>query len=78
MAVLDAGCVRHSEPEWFAAFCAYMVLCGRITRVKRTIRQLIKVGRKAIPDIDLERIDVPTVPVGADMIGWFRSAMPRR
>ena len=57
---LDPDRIRRKDPEWFEAFCAYMLSRGAIRSVKRTIRQLIKVGTRQVPDAELRRIDIPT------------------
>jgi pimeloyl-ACP methyl ester carboxylesterase len=57
---LDPGRIRQSDPEWFAAFSAYMIDRSEMPSVRRTMRQLIKAGTKQIPDSELRRITVPT------------------
>jgi pimeloyl-ACP methyl ester carboxylesterase len=59
-ALLDRERTRSHDPEWFDAFSAYSLSCALLPRVKRTMRQLIRLGTKQIPDGDLRRISVPT------------------
>jgi pimeloyl-ACP methyl ester carboxylesterase len=59
-AMLDQERTRAQDPEWFDAFSEYLIDRSRVPHVKRTMRQLIKVGKRQVPDDDLLRIDVPT------------------
>jgi 2-hydroxymuconate-semialdehyde hydrolase len=59
-AFLDPDATRQQDPEWYDAFMAYGLSRGAVPHVKRTMRRLIKIGTKQIPDADLQRIDVPT------------------
>ena len=59
-AFLDPARTRQQDPEWYDAFMAYGLSCGAVPHVKRTMRRLIKVGTKQIPDADLQRIAVST------------------
>jgi 2-hydroxymuconate-semialdehyde hydrolase len=59
-AFLDPGRTRQRDPEWYDAFMAYGLCRGAVPHVKRTMRRLIKVGTKQIPDAELQRIRVPT------------------
>jgi len=59
-AFLDPDRTRQQDPEWYDAFMAYGLSRGAVTHVKRTMRRLIKVGTKQIPDEELQRIEVPT------------------
>lgn len=57
---LDLDGMRRRGPEWYEAFDGYMLSRGATPHVKRTMRQLIRVGTKRIPDTELKRIEVPT------------------
>jgi pimeloyl-ACP methyl ester carboxylesterase len=57
---LDHKRIRQRDPEWFAAFSAYMRSRSAVPSVKRTMRQLIMAGTKQIPATELQRITVPT------------------
>ncbi len=59
-AFLDPARTRSQHPDWFDAFDAYCIDRGRLPRVKRTMRQLVKQGARRIPDAELARISVPT------------------
>ncbi len=59
-AFLDPDLTKQQDPEWFAAFDAYSIACGRTRHIKRTMRALIRVGTKQVPDGELRRIDTPT------------------
>lgn len=59
-AFLDPDRTRQQDPEWYDAFMAYGLSRGAVPHVKRTMRRLIKVGTKQIPDEVLQRIEVPT------------------
>lgn len=58
-AFLDRERVGRSDPEWFDAFEAYLLACSKRPGAKRTMRRLIGVGTKRVPDAELERIGVP-------------------
>jgi pimeloyl-ACP methyl ester carboxylesterase len=58
-AFLDAARTRRRDEAWYDAFMAYGLSRGATPQVKRTMRQLIKVGAKQIPDADLQGIDPP-------------------
>ncbi|MGH2555893.1 MAG: alpha/beta fold hydrolase [Actinomycetota bacterium] len=58
-AFLDPARTRGRDPDWYDAFMAYGLSRGAVTHVKRTIRQLVKVGSKQITDADLQGIGVP-------------------
>jgi 2-hydroxymuconate-semialdehyde hydrolase len=59
-AFLDSALTKRQAPEWFEAFDAYCVSCGRIPHVKRAMRQLIRAGTARVPDGALARIESPT------------------
>jgi pimeloyl-ACP methyl ester carboxylesterase len=59
-AFLDPDRTRQRDAEWFDAFNAYSLSLGAVPHVKRTMRQLIKIGTKQIPDTELQRINIPT------------------
>jgi len=59
-ALLDLDRTRGRNPEWFDAFNAYSLAREAMPHVKRTVRSLIKVETKQIPEAELLRIDVPT------------------
>ena len=56
----DIDGARRQDPEWFGAFDAYMVARGAVPHVKRTMRQLTRVGAKQVPETELRRTAVPT------------------
>lgn len=60
-AFLDPRATQQQHPAWFDAFNAYCVVRGRVPHVKRTMRQLIRLGTNRIPAALLSRINVPTV-----------------
>jgi len=51
---------RRPDREWFEALLAYDVACAKLAHVQRTMRQLIGIGKKRIPDEELRRIAIPT------------------
>lgn len=57
---LDPGRTRQSDPEWFAAFSAYMISRSGVPSVRRTMQQVVKAGTKQIPAAELRRITAPT------------------
>ncbi len=56
----DVGLTRQRDPEWFDAFNRYGLACGAVPHVKRTMRRLVQIGARQIPDAELRRINVPT------------------
>ena len=60
LAFLDLDRARRQDEEWFTAFSAYALSCAIVRHVKRTMRQLIRIGTKQVPDTELRRIEVPT------------------
>lgn len=76
---------RREKPDWLAAFGAYNLARAVVPHVKTTMNQLIKTGKKQVPDADLRRIKIPTalvwgrrdrfVPIGlaeraSNLYGW--------
>ena len=59
-ALLDPARTRQQAPEWYDAFMAYALSRAAVPHVKRTMRRLIKLGTKQVPDAQLRRIGVPT------------------
>ena len=59
-AFLDPDRTRQQDPEWFDAFNVYSMARGSVPHVKRTMRQLIKIGTRQIPYAELQLINVPT------------------
>jgi 2-hydroxymuconate-semialdehyde hydrolase len=59
-AFAEPGETKGRAPEWFEAFDAYSLSCGRVPHVKKAMRQLIKANTRRIPDAELRLIDVPT------------------
>jgi len=59
-AFFDLDRTRRQDPEWFDAFSAYTLSRAVVPDVKRTMGQLIKTGKKRVPDNDLRRIEIPT------------------
>jgi pimeloyl-ACP methyl ester carboxylesterase len=59
-ALLDLDATRRLDPEWYGAFESYARTLARNRHVKRTMSQLISAGKKQIPDIELDGIDIPT------------------
>lgn len=60
---LDADRTRQRDPEWFAAFSAYLRSRSAVPSVRRTMRQLIRAGTRQVPDDELASITVPTALV---------------
>jgi pimeloyl-ACP methyl ester carboxylesterase len=58
-AFLDTARTRSRDPDWYDAFMAYSLSRSRVREVKRTMRQLVKAGIKAIPEAELRGIDIP-------------------
>ena len=56
----DLDRARRQDAEWFKAFSAYTFSCAIVPHVKRTMRQLIRIGMKQVPDTELRRSEVPT------------------
>lgn len=57
---LDADRTRRRDPEWFAAFSAYLRSRSAVPSVRRTMRRLVRDGTKRVPDDVLESVVVPT------------------
>jgi 2-hydroxymuconate-semialdehyde hydrolase len=57
---LDLDRSRRQDPEWYAAFFAYLLARSTVPHVKRTMRYLIKTCTKRVPDDELRRVTVPT------------------
>ena len=57
---LDADRTRRLDPEWFAAFSAYLRSRSAVPSVRRTMHQLIRAGTKQVPDDELASITIPT------------------
>ncbi len=51
---------RERDPEWFRAFAADTSSRATVPHTKRTMGQLLKAGRRRVPDDELRRIGVPT------------------
>lgn len=62
-AFLNPEATQQQHPAWFDAFNAYCVERGKVPHVKRTMRQLVRLGTQQVPADELRRIDVPTVLV---------------
>lgn len=62
-ALLEPDQTRQQDPEWYEAFSAYRRSRAAVPHVKRTMRQLIGLGTKQVPDTELRRIGVPTALV---------------
>ena len=62
-AFFDLDEARRRDAQWVEAFSAYLRSRATVPHVKRTMRQLISVGTKQIPDAELRRITVPTTLV---------------
>lgn len=65
LAFADLDSARRQDPEWFAAFSAYLRSRARVRHVKRTMRQLIGTCTKQVPDEVLQRIAIPTALIWA-------------
>lgn len=59
-AFFDLDHARQQNPTWLAAFGAYNFSRAVVPHVKATMRQLIKTGKKQVPDLDLRGIKIPT------------------
>jgi pimeloyl-ACP methyl ester carboxylesterase len=62
-ALFDYDATRRRDPAWYDAFAAYTRSRAIQPHVKTTMRQLIAVQTKPIPDSELARIQVPTALV---------------
>jgi 2-hydroxymuconate-semialdehyde hydrolase len=71
-ALLDLDATRGRDPDWFDAFATYTRSCASEPRVKRTMRRLIPLGIKPIPDVELDRIDIPVTLLW----GWHDRMVP--
>lgn len=60
-AFLDPRATQRQHPAWFDAFNGYCVARAKIPHVKRTMRQLIRLGTYRVPKAVLSRIRVPTM-----------------
>lgn len=58
-AFADLDRARKQDPDWFTAFSAYSFRRALVPYVKKTMGQLIKAGKKRVPDPDLERVQIP-------------------
>jgi pimeloyl-ACP methyl ester carboxylesterase len=86
LAFFDLDRMRREDAAWFAAFSMDTMARARVPHVKRTMRRLIALGTKPVPD--LERISVPTtllwgrhdrfVPLGLAERASARMAWPLR
>jgi 2-hydroxymuconate-semialdehyde hydrolase len=56
----DLDRARRKDPDWYAAFFAYLLSCSTVPHVKRTMRHLIRACTKRVPVDELRRIAVPT------------------
>jgi 2-hydroxymuconate-semialdehyde hydrolase len=59
----DLDRTRARDPAWFEAFDRYLLARARVPHGKRTMRELIRLGTKQVPEPRLRRIAVPTVLV---------------
>jgi len=59
-AFMPAEASSRPDREWFEALLAYVLECAKLAHVQRTMRRLIPIGRKRIPDEELRRIAIPT------------------
>jgi 2-hydroxymuconate-semialdehyde hydrolase len=90
-ALLDFDATRRRDPGWLDAFSAYSLERAVVPQVKRTMKGLLRLGMKKIPDDELRRISVPVellwgqgdrmVPLslaqGArDRFGWPLTVIP--
>ena len=60
LAFFDLDSARRRDGEWIDAFSIYTRTRAAVPHVKRTMRQLVNVGAKPVPDAELRRIEVPT------------------
>jgi pimeloyl-ACP methyl ester carboxylesterase len=51
---------RRTDREWFEALLAYDLACGKLAHVQRSMRQLVRIGKRRIPEAELRRIATPT------------------
>jgi 2-hydroxymuconate-semialdehyde hydrolase len=56
----DLEGARRRDAAWLAAFESYLLNRGAVQHVKRTMRRLVRVGSRRIPDSALRQIGVPT------------------
>jgi pimeloyl-ACP methyl ester carboxylesterase len=59
-ALHDLDAFRRGQPEWYRAFSAYCRSQSSIPHVKRTMRELLRIGSQQIPAAELDRITCPT------------------
>lgn len=59
----DPAATQRQHPAWFDAFNAYCVARGKVPHVKRTMRQLFRLGTRRIATDVLARIRTPTMLV---------------
>ena len=62
-AFLNRDRAQARDPEWFKAFSYYCVTLATVPHVKRTMRQLVKLGTKRIEDPVLRAIRTPVALV---------------
>lgn len=60
-AFFDLEQARGRDVGWFEAWSAYTMSRARVPHVKRTMRGLISLGRKRVPDRVLDRIEIPSM-----------------
>jgi 2-hydroxymuconate-semialdehyde hydrolase len=58
-ALLDFDATRARDIDWFDAFSTYSLERAVVPHVKRTMKSLISLGMKRIPDDELRRISTP-------------------
>jgi pimeloyl-ACP methyl ester carboxylesterase len=56
----DLTQTRRRDAHWFDAFNTYSLSLASVPRVKRTMRKLIQMGTKQIPEGELRSVKVPT------------------
>jgi pimeloyl-ACP methyl ester carboxylesterase len=59
-AFFDFDAAKRRDGEWLEAWSLYARERARVPHVKRTMRQLIKSGKKQVAEAQLRRISVPT------------------
>jgi pimeloyl-ACP methyl ester carboxylesterase len=59
-AFVPPDAARRPDREWFEALMAYLLGRAKLAHVQRTMRQLIQIGKKRVPDEELRRIAFPT------------------
>jgi pimeloyl-ACP methyl ester carboxylesterase len=62
-ALHDLDAFRRRQPEWYRAFSAYCRSQASVPHVKRTMRELLRIGSQQIPAAELDRISCPTALV---------------